>query len=242
MQSINIFSLKISSESKRTLLIYLSERLSAGKKTVIFTPNTQMLLAANRDPRICSLLSSSTVNIPDGIGVCLAAKIRFGISLARISGIDLASDVMKICAERGYRVFLLGAESGVAALAAKKLRQDMPDLKICGTHHGYFEKHGKENEEVIKKINSSRPDVLFVCFGFPTQEEWISKNAERLASIKLAIGLGGALDVWSGRSRRAPVFFQKAGFEWLWRVALEPHRAKIFLDIPIFLLAACKKE
>ena len=242
MQGINIFSVRISTARKETLLAYLSKRLSAGKKTVVFTPNTQMLLTAKKEPRLRRILASSTVNIPDGVGVCIAAKIRSRISLVRLSGIDLATEILKICAKRGYRVFLLGAKSGVAALAAQRLQHHLPDLKICGTHHGYFKKQGSDNDRLIEKINRSRPDVLFVCFGFPTQEEWISKNAERLATIKLAIGLGGALDVWSGRSRRAPVFFQKAGLEWLWRVALEPHRAKIFLDIPIFLLAACKKE
>lgn len=242
MHSINIFSVDISTADRKTLLTYLSNRLATGKKTVIATPNTQMLLAAKKDPHISSLLSFSTLNIPDGIGVCIAAKIKSKANIHRISGIDLAQDIMELCDARGYRIFLLGGKKGVAKAAAKKIKAALPKIKICGYHHGYFEKQGRENDELIKKINTARPDVLFVCFGFPLQEEWIAQNSQSLDSVKLSIGLGGALDVWSGRCRRAPAFFQRAGLEWLWRVALEPRRAKIFLDIPMFLWESYKKE
>ena len=240
--TIDIFSVKISTLDKNTLISNLCYRLKSDKKSIIFTPNTQVLLAAKREPRLRALLASSTVNIPDGIGVCLAAKIKHRTTLDRISGIDIAENIMRICAKRRYRIFLLGGRSGVAALAAKKLKQAIPDIKICGTHHGYFQKSGKDNNAIIRKISSSRADVLFVCFGFPMQERWIAQNADALSGVRLFMGLGGSLDVWSGKRRRAPVFFQKAGLEWLWRVALEPRRAKIFLDAPRFLFEICKEE
>lgn len=201
-----------------------------------------MLLAAQSDQRLASLLSRSTLNLPDGIGVCIAARMKEKAKIDRISGIDIAEDVMKLCAARGYRIFLLGGKAGVARDAARKIKRTLPKIKICGYHHGYFEKMGAENQQIIKKINLSHPDVLFVCFGFPLQEEWITQNLGRLDSVKLSMGLGGALDVWSGRRRRAPRLIQQAGLEWLWRVMLEPKRAKIFIDAPKFLLKLCKKE
>jgi N-acetylglucosaminyldiphosphoundecaprenol N-acetyl-beta-D-mannosaminyltransferase len=121
------------------------------------------------------------------------------------------------------------------------MRVRYPTLQICGVHHGYFDKSGAENAEVIKKIRTAAPDILFVCFGFPAQEKWITDNLSSLPSVKLALGLGGSLDVWSGNIRRAPLLVQKAGLEWLWRTVLEPKRARIFLDIPHFLFLNIKK-
>ena len=127
-----------------------------------------------------------------------------------------------------------GAEAAKEALRAK-----YPSLCLCGTHHGYFDKSSDslENQAILSLVRRTRPDLLFVCFGAPAQERWISENAEEIPSLRLCMGLGGALDVWSGSVRRAPKFIQKCGFEWLWRALSEPKRFPRLLAIPKFLLA-----
>lgn len=237
--SLKLLSVEFCTLPRRELLELLCRRIEKQVQTSVFTPNTKMLLSAHESEDIRRLLASSTLNIPDGIGVRIAARLR-GVRLESMSGIDLGEALLSVAAREGYRVFFLGAERGIAKQAAENMRARHPTLHICGTHHGYFDKRGKENAAVLRKIRAAAPDILFVCLGFPAQERWIAENLSSLPSVTLAIGLGGSFDVWSGRIRRAPRVFQKIGLEWLWRTMLEPKRAKIFVDIPKFLLEIIK--
>lgn len=235
MRNEKILSVKICSSKKEEILRSLDKRIKKGIPTVIFTPNTKMLLQANASPAFLGILNSSSLNIPDGSGILIASRMLGGNIKQRITGIDFAASLLALAEKRGYRVFLLGSERGVAKKAKKNLKISFPKLKICGAHHGYFKKSGKENEKLLKKIRSARPDILFVCLGSPIQEKWIAKNARQISSLKLSIGLGGSLDVWAGNVSRAPKLIQIAGLEWLWRTIKEPKRARIFFDIPVFL-------
>lgn len=235
MRNEKILSVKICSSKKEEILRSLDKRIKKGIPTVIFTPNTKMLLQANASPAFLKILNSSSLNIPDGSGILIASRMLGGNIKQRITGIDFAASLLALAEKRGYRVFLLGSERGVAKKAKKNLKISFPKLKICGAHHGYFKKSGKENEKLLKKIRSAHPDILFVCLGSPTQEKWIAKNARQISSLKLSIGLGGSLDVWAGKISRAPKLLQTAGLEWLWRTIKEPKRARIFFDIPVFL-------
>lgn len=235
-----ILSVKICASPQKDILTMIKKRIQNSDKTVIFTPNSQILLNAQKSKKKRDTLNSSTLNLPDGIGVILASKLTKGDIKKRISGIDFAEALLSLAEKKRYKVFLLGAEDGIAKKAKIQLKKRYPKLNICGTHHGYFNKSGKENKSVIDLINSSHPDLLFVCFGSPTQEEWIEKNKKELHSVKLFIGLGGSLDVWSGNVKRAPISLQALGLEWLWRTLKEPKRARIFLDIPRFLFAVLK--
>ena len=235
--SLKLLSVELCTLTRHELLSLLCRRIEKRAQTSVFTPNTQMLLSAHESEDIRGLLATSTLNIPDGVGVRLAARLH-GRALESMSGIDLGEALLSVAAREGYRVFFLGAERGIAKQAAENMRARHPTLHICGTHHGYFDKSGEENAAVIRKIRAAAPDILFVCLGFPAQERWITDNLASLPSVKLAMGLGGSLDVWSGNLRRAPLLIQKAGLEWLWRTVLEPKRARIFLDIPRFLIKA----
>lgn len=206
---------------------------------VAVTPNAVMLDACRKDPRYAALLNRSTLSLPDGIGVLRAAQ-RMGTPLRkRVAGIDFGAAVLREASRQGLRVFLLGGEPGVAKKAAKNLRVGYPGLKICGTCHGYFQKTGAENRRVVNAVLSARADILFVCFGFPLQEEWIMANLPALKELRLIAGLGGSLDVWSGRIQRAPRFFIDHGLEWAWRMAREPARLK---NLPALLIFSLSRE
>lgn len=237
-----LLSIKICASPQRDILKEILRRIKNGEKTVVFTPNSQILLAAQKSSKNRKMLNSSTINLPDGIGVILASKLQGGKIKKRISGIDLAEKLLQIAEKKGYQVFLLGAKDGVAKKAKDELKKRYQKLNICGTHHGYFGKTSAENKRVIDLINASRPDLLFVCLGSPAQEEWITQNKKELPSVKLFIGLGGSLDVWSGSLNRSPVLLQALGLEWLYRTVKEPRRAKIFLDIPNFLFKVLKAK
>ena len=158
----------------------------------------------------------------------------------RVAGIDFAKAILERAQDPPLRVFLLGGKEGVAARAKERLLHTYPSLCICGVHHGYFQKDGEENERLLSFIRAACPDILFVCFEFPVQEEWIDQNISSLPSVRVAIGLGGTLDVFAGDVKRAPKFVSRLGLEWLWRMAREPKRFKHLPDLLHFYLRAPK--
>ena len=234
----DILGVMIDDLDKRKLLSEISKRMEQKRRTVIFTPNPIMTQDAKKDPELMRILNGSDYNIPDGNGMILASRLLKTNLKERICGIELAEELLEVSARLGLRVFLLGGEEGVAKAAAVRLKKACPQLKICGTLNGFF----NDNEEGISKINALRPQVVFVCLGSPKQEKWIRKNADRLPSAILFMGLGGSLDVWSGARRRAPRIMGMCGLEWLWRVLCEPRRAHIFLDIPHFLFLVLRQR
>ena len=202
----------------------------------VFTPNAVILGKAARAPSLRGLLSSADLLLPDGVSIGLACRIMGLPPQKRITGIDTAYWLMEYARRHGLSVYLLGGAHGIAKQAARHLRAAMPELDICGAHHGYFDKHpnSEENKEVIKDINKASPDILFVCMGFPTQEAWIRSNISKLPSVHLAMGLGGSLDVWSGKTKRAPRLLQDMGLEWLWRSITSPKKLLDLASLPLF--------
>lgn len=239
-KNINILGVRVCALTKREIQRKIECRLLLGKRTAIFTPNAEMLSAAARDSSLCTLLNSSDINIPDGIGIYLASRLCGSPLPERSTGIDTAEQILKIAEKQDLRVFLLGGKEDVAHKAALSLKKRYPRLIICGTHHGYFDKDKlcKENSSVIRSINAAKADILFVCFGFPLQERWIAENLPSLSSVRLAMGLGGSLDVWSENIRRAPSWMRSCCLEWLWRAFREPKRAKRLLSLPKGLVSA----
>ena len=222
MKKVNVYGVKIPLNSPRQVAKYLYKKLERGERAIIFTPNFQMLKSARKDIQIASMLNKADLLLPDGIGVSLLCGRR----VQRIAGIDAGYALLKYSAAQGKKVFLLGGTPSVAEVAEKKLAAKIPDLHICGTYHGYFDKSigSDENSAVLKLINDCAPQVVFVCFGFPLQERWILENAPLIPSAKIFMGLGGSLDVWSGNQKRAPLFFRAMGLEWFYRCVRQPKR------------------
>lgn len=220
----HILGVKLNIHTKDSAWEQIKDILSERKNARIFTPNAEIIYKASKSQEQTRLLNSATLRLPDGAGVIMASRLTRRPLPERLTGIDTAERILQYAAERGLSVYLLGGKMGVAELAKKGLEERIPGLNICGTHHGYFDPYGKENRAIIDELQVLRPDILFVCLGFPKQEEWISKNTPRLPFLRLSMGLGGSLDVWSGEVKRAPDVFQKLGLEWLWRAVCDPHR------------------
>lgn len=202
----------------------------------VVTPNAVMLDACERTPETARLLSGADLSIPDGAGVLIAAK-RQGTPLScRVAGIEFGEALLARAAEAGLRVFLLGGGEGVAEAAEERLRARYPRLCVCGTCWGYFEKSGEEDRRVTAYVRACRPDILFVCLGFPMQERWIEEHLRLLDGVRVVAGLGGSLDVWSGRLQRAPKPVSRMGLEWAWRMLKEPKRLKNLPAIVRFVL------
>ena len=220
---------------KEEIMQELEERLSKDKTTRVFTPNPLIVQRAKRDPRLANALARADVSLADGVGILLGARLSGAPLPHRIAGIDLAEEVVTLAERKGLRLFLLGGKPGVADDAARVLWKRYPDLNICGACHGYFEE--EDSQYLASYIAEKRPDILFVCLGSPRQEIFVAEHLEKTGA-RLGIGLGGTFDVWSGRVRRAPRFFRKAGLEWLWRMMREPRRLAGIPHLIAFLLAS----
>ncbi|MDF1497835.1 MAG: WecB/TagA/CpsF family glycosyltransferase [Patescibacteria group bacterium] len=197
----------------------------------IVTLNPEMIIEAQENTLFKSIINKANLVIPDGTGVLLAYKYIYHKKLPeKITGIDL---IEKICKEKyinDLKIYLLGAKEGIAKKTSEILCKKYPNLKIIGAEDGIkdfmSDNYKIENDKLIKKINITKPGILFVAFGSPKQEIWISKNIKKMPSVKLAIGVGGSFDFISGKIKRAPKIFQRLGFEWLYRLFQEPKRIK----------------
>ena len=194
------------------------------------TPNPEFLLTARHDEPFRQALLGADLVLADGVGVTYAAKILGRPLKGRVPGIEFAQRLLAWMAAHGKRLFLLGAKPGVAELAAANLKAAYPGLIVCGTHDGYFQEDGP----VVKAIQESAADVVFVCLGAPKQELWMVRNGPA-AGARLMVGLGGSLDVFAGVVERAPKTFQKLGLEWLHRLIKEPKRFGRMAKLPLVL-------
>jgi len=216
------------------------------EKFLLTTPNPEIVLKAQKNSIFKEVLNFASLATADGIGILWAAhflslkkrnfanfigsllailfcpkKIRDPIP-ARITGTDLFPKILEIAAVQKKKVFLLGAADGVAAKLKTKFEFKIPDLKISGVFAG---SPATENEKIIcQKIDDSGAEILFVAFGAPQQEIWISRNLSKLKFVRFATGIGGAFDFHAGRISRAPRIFRELGLEWFWRLFRQPKR------------------
>ena len=210
------------------------EKLLEGDSlSVVVTANCEILNEAGKNEELAGVIKRAALVIPDGIGLVYAAKIKGYPLDERVTGIDFSRKALDLVAEKGKKVFFLGAKPGVAKAAAENLMQEIEGLQITGWHDGYFKP--EEEASVVDEINSSKADFLCVALGSPKQELFMERHRDELC-CKVGIGLGGSLDVWSGNTMRAPDFYINHGLEWLYRLITEPWRFKRIAKIPFFLL------
>jgi len=206
---------------------------------MVITLNAEMIYRAVYDQELQSIINRAALITPDGIGVIWAGKI-LGLSFPeRVTGIDLLYSLCRQAADKKWRIFLFGAAPLVADLAGEKLREEFPGLIICGVQDGYFSE--QEEAGIVDAINEAKPDILAVALGSPKQELWMDKYKHDLSSAVM-IGVGGSLDVLSGRKKRAPKRFIKMNLEWLYRLICEPGRLKRQIALPLFMIRVLKSK
>ena len=188
---------------------------------LLFTPNAEMLAAAEHSEPIRQTLLSADLRIPDGIGV---AWLSCGQIRHRIPGVEIGECLLHYAAHHHITVYLLGGLPYRADMAADRLRYRFEGLKIVGTHHGYFPENSAEEKAVLREIASLRPDLLFVCMGFPRQEKFLMRHRPYLEGVCIAAALGGAIDCYAGAVPRAPRIVRQCHLEWLYRTLQDPRR------------------
>ncbi len=199
-------------DSRDRVLSFLEE---GGNPRAVFSINPEIIMAARQDRELMKLLQQGNFNLPDGMGIVWGGRWLGYRIPERVAGYDLIREIIPLCSRRGFRVFLLGGEPGVAAGAARNLSQEFPGLNIVGTQHGFFSR--EEEDNIRDNLREARPDLLVVGMGFPRQEQFIRDNA-LLLGIPVSIAVGGTLDVLAGRKKRAPRVLQRIGLEWFYRI------------------------
>ncbi len=214
---------------------FFVQALNGKKLCHVATVNPEFLVEANKNDTFERLLQSKTaLNLCDGVGIQLLANILYGQKIRRISGVETAKILIKICEQEQKKVSLIGG-FGVVEECQKILKKEFPKLIFSHCEDG-------NPNEISSALIDSKPDVVLVAFGAPKQEFWIQKFADK-TTAKVAIGIGGTFDFWVGKSIRAPKCLQKIGFEWLWRLITEPKRfGRIFKAVVVFPLLAIKER
>jgi len=226
VRTVNFAGIQVDNVSLAEAVEQVDQYLQSNIPRLIVTPNPEIIVASQTDLDLKRIVNSADLRVADGISMVVVSKILKQPLKERVSGIDLMQALLKI----NKKVFLLGSAPGVAGEAAANLVQKYPGLNIVGVEHGYF----KDDQEVIKKIKYTKPDILFVGLGAGRQEKWLSKNLKEL-NVPVSLAIGGSLDVLSGRKRRAPKWIRALYIEWLYRLFTEPGRWKRQLALPKFL-------
>jgi N-acetylglucosaminyldiphosphoundecaprenol N-acetyl-beta-D-mannosaminyltransferase len=166
-----------------------------------------------------SIRSCDIINI-DGMGIVLGARMLGHDIPERVTGIDLFHRLLHLSADRGFPVYLLGAKEAIVSEARRKIEALYPDLVIVGHHHGYF---WDEEEAMVNNIRESGARLLFVAITPPKKEIFINKWKDKLG-VDFVMGVGGSFDIVAGKIKRAPVWMQNNGLEWMYRIIQEPGR------------------
>jgi len=202
------------------------ERLIAQKKSaMIFTPNVQRVVAAQKDAAIRDIYRRADLLLADGMPLCWSSRLLGRGLKARVAGSDLIFAFCKRAAERGHRVFFLGAAPGVAAKAAENLTAKYRGLVVAGTYSPPFgfEADGQEVGKIIALLGGSKPDLLFLALGFPKEENFLWRYKDRI-QVPVSIGVGASIDFAAGHVKRAPRWIQRIGLEWFFRLVQNPRR------------------
>jgi N-acetylglucosaminyldiphosphoundecaprenol N-acetyl-beta-D-mannosaminyltransferase len=201
---------------------------------LIVTANVELVMRAREAHDLQDLLRRAALVVADGIGVVWGARYLGRALPGRVPGIDLAERLCGEAARRGWGVCLLGGAPGVAAEAASNVRRRYPEIHITAALQGYF---GEEEEgDVLRTLRAASPALLLAGLGSPRQERWLDRHLASLGA-RIGLGVGGALDVWAGRVRRAPRAVQAVGLEWCYRLLRQPGRLPRQLAIPRFVAA-----
>jgi N-acetylglucosaminyldiphosphoundecaprenol N-acetyl-beta-D-mannosaminyltransferase len=211
--------------------------IASRKPHYVVTANVDFLVQAHRDVELRRILLEADLVLCDGTPLVWASRWLGNRLPERVAGADLAPGLIRTAAEKGYRLFFLGAGPGVAAEAEEKLRQQYPSINIVGTYAPPFATLLEmDHAEIVRRVRAAKPDILLVSFGCPKQEKWIAMHHATLG-VPVAIGVGATLDFLAGRVKRAPTWMRHTGTEWLFRLAQEPRRLfRRYLDDVICFL------
>lgn len=234
--TVRLLDVQIANVTMASAVEWIGEAAVGERFTQVAFVNADCFNVAARDQRYRNLLGRVERVLADGIGIHYALKLFTPFALREnVNGTDMFPRLCRMMEQRGLSLYLLGAKPGVAEAVAAHAAKHFPALRIAGTHHGHLSE--LERTAMVERINASGADVLLVAMGVPRQEQWIDEHRHLLVP-RVAIGVGGLFDFYSGSISRAPLWMREIGLEWSYRLIQEPGRMwrRYIVGNPAFLL------
>lgn len=201
----------------------------------VITGNPEIVMSCQKDQALRSVVDQAGIVTADGAGIVMVSRFRGGQLTERVTGCDLLFRLLEEGSRKNWSFYMFGAEESVSKRAVDVIAQNYPGVVVRGRHHGFFTTD--EEQSIVEEIQEAQPDFLIVALGAPNAEHWINKYRHQL-NARVAIGVGGSLDILAGKTKRAPAIWQKLNLEWLYRLLSQPSRWRRQLILPRFAVRA----
>jgi N-acetylglucosaminyldiphosphoundecaprenol N-acetyl-beta-D-mannosaminyltransferase len=243
-ERVKIGRLEIDAVTFPQALERIAELVDRRNGGAVFTPNVDHIVKAERDSDFRRAYSRADLCLGDGMPLVWASRLLGSPLPEKVSGSDLVLPLIRMAAERRWRVYLLGGAPGVAEAVAERLNREL-GAQIVGTDAPVVDVAGTsdDSEQTLERLRAASPDVVLVAFGAPKQELWIERFRDRIRPT-VAIGVGGSLDFVAGTVKRAPAWMSRAGLEWLFRLVQEPRRMwrRYLVEDPAFIAIVARSR
>jgi N-acetylglucosaminyldiphosphoundecaprenol N-acetyl-beta-D-mannosaminyltransferase len=223
MKKKNIINFPITCENYSKVIRAILNKTTEKKSTTVYFANVHMFIEAQQDPKLLQMIKEADIVAADGRPLIWSLKMLYNIEQERVAGMDLLPDLLHEMSLKNIGAFFYGGTDRMLEITREYLIKKYPQLKIAGMHSPAFgQQSGLIDEKILNQINDSTPSIVFVVLGCPKQEKWIASMKGKINTVM--IGIGGAVPVMIGMQKRAPIWMQKNGLEWLFRLYQEPRR------------------
>jgi len=221
---VDVLGVKISAINMSIALEEIERWISSQERAYICLTPAHSIMDCYTNPDLYPLFNGSNMTTPDGMSIVWLLKLRGYSYVERVTGSDLMDATMRYSAQRGWKHYFYGGQEGIPEKLTKHFLCRYPDLKIVGAYSPPFRPlTPEEDEDVVARIHQAKPDIIWVGISSPKQEIWMASHVDIL-DVPILIGVGAAFDFLSGKKKRAPLWMQKTGLEWLFRFITEPKR------------------
>ncbi|UQO37159.1 WecB/TagA/CpsF family glycosyltransferase [Burkholderia cepacia] len=220
MNRIELFGCPMDVGTMTQTVELIRDRIARSQFTQHVVVNVAKLVNMQADPELAASVHACDIVNIDGMGVVWGARLLGHDVSERVAGVDLFERLLDMAQQDGLPVFMLGGSEAVVQKAARAVSAKYPMLRIAGIHHGYF---WDDERTVVDQIRASGAKLLFVAITSPRKENFINRWKSQLG-VDFVMGVGGTFDVVAGRVKRAPLWMQRSGLEWAFRVIQEPGR------------------
>tara|TARA_B110000977_G_scaffold198995_1_gene285189 strand:+ start:616 stop:1326 length:711 start_codon:yes stop_codon:yes gene_type:complete len=200
----------------------INEGISENKSIHHVVVNAGKIVAMQTDSELRESVNQANLINADGQAVVWASRLLGKPLKERVAGIDLMTSVIDLAHSKNYKVFLLGAKEDIVKKVAAQYSSKYSNKLISGYRNGYFS--SEDETGIADQIAQSGANILFVAISSPAKEKFLYKHRKALAKVNFIMGVGGSFDVVSGLVKRAPIWMQRSGLEWLYRMLQEPQR------------------
>ena len=234
---VNILDIAFSKLNLKETIELIDSKITECRNRIfhIITVNPEIAILIQEDSELKKISLEADLITPDGVGIVLASRLKRNPVSERVTGYDLLLESLKVGNQKGWSFYFLGSDEEVNRKASEYVIKNYPNVKIAGRHHGYFNK--EEELKIIENIKNSNPDILIVALGSPLADKWIYRNKNKL-NTKVVFGVGGSLDVITGKVKCTPEIWKKLNLEWLYRRTNEPSRKERQKKLKIFAYKA----